>query len=49
MFVSGADQRFSNCRGPITDRQRFPILCFRLGNQPVELILSPEHSAEWQA
>jgi hypothetical protein len=48
MFVAGTDQRFSNRRSPITDRQRFPVLCFRLRNEPVELVLSFEHSAERQ-
>jgi hypothetical protein len=49
MFVPGTDQRFSNCRCPITDRQGFPILCFRLANQSVELVLSFEHGVERQA
>ena len=49
MLVTRADQRFADCRSPITDWQCFPILGFCLRNQLVELVLSFENSAERQS
>ena len=48
MFVTCSYQRLPGRRGPLSDRQSFPISGFGLCNEPVELILAFESRAKWQ-
>src|SRR6202521_2990733 len=49
MFVTRADQRLTDRRRPLADRERLPIPTACSGDEPIELILSFENGFERQA
>ena len=48
-FVTRAGQRLAHRRGPLTDRQRFPIVVFGQRNQTIELRFAFKNRFERQS